>query len=311
MACSVTTAAGAAASAAGPGSGTANWIMAGQNIDNTGDQAQESTISPANVAGLKVKWSLTTKGDVFDTPAVSNGVLYFTDHGSSTAPSTLWAVNARTGAITWSHSIASYTGIAGDTSRSTPAVSNGLLILGDVPPLGGGAGAWLFAVNATTGALVWKTQLDSHPAAVDTSSPAVYDGVTVVGVSSLEEDLAADPSYPCCTFRGSVMALNQHRQDPVEVLHVPVERRQAGRLLGERRLGQHARHRPAGCHGLRRHRQQLHRPGGRVHNSGPDRLLPGDRERLHRLDRRSQPDHRHGPLVPPDADLGRHDHRLH
>jgi polyvinyl alcohol dehydrogenase (cytochrome) len=181
--------------------------MAGQNIGNTRDAAAETTISPPNVAGLKVKWSLTTNGDVFDTPAESNGVLYLTDRGTS-GPSTLWAVNASTGTVIWSHSIASYTGIAGDASRSTPTIANGMLILGDVPPLSAGAGGWLFAVNATTGSLVWKTQLDSHPAAQMTGSPVVFGSIAIVGVSSLEEDLAGQPGYPCCTFRGSVVAVS-------------------------------------------------------------------------------------------------------
>jgi polyvinyl alcohol dehydrogenase (cytochrome) len=182
--------------------------VAGQNIQDTRDAAAETTISPANVARLKVTWSLMTNGDVADTPAESNGVVYLTDHGSATAPSTLWAVNARTGAVIWSHPISSYTGIPGDTSRTTPTLAGRLLIIGDQAPLPAKAGAWLFAVNARTGQLAWKTQLDSHPAAVVTSSPVTFGWLAVVGVSSLEEALATQRGYPCCTFRGSVAAVN-------------------------------------------------------------------------------------------------------
>src|SRR5579871_2498910 len=108
-ACSLAAAAGGTAAA----SGTASWTVSGQNTSNTRNQPAESAISAANVAGPKVKWSLTTNGDVPDTPAVSAGVAYFTDHGSTTAPSTLWAVNASTGKVIWSHSIPAYTGITG------------------------------------------------------------------------------------------------------------------------------------------------------------------------------------------------------
>lgn len=186
--------------------GTADWTMAGQGVSNTRNNPAETTISASNVSGLKVKWSLTTHGDVMDTPAVSNGVAYFTDYGTS-GPSTLWAVNAGTGQVIWSNPISSYTGIAGDASRNTPVVTNGLLILGD-RPINVGAGAWMFAVNATTGALVWRTEVDSHPAAFITGSASVADGLAIVGVSSLEEQLATQPGYPCCTFRGSTVALN-------------------------------------------------------------------------------------------------------
>ncbi|GAC1350908.1 MAG: hypothetical protein NVSMB27_37960 [Ktedonobacteraceae bacterium] len=64
------------------------------------------------------------------------------------------------------------------------------------------------AVNADTGSLIWITQLDSHPVARITQSPIVYGNTVYVGVSSQEETLAKDPTYPCCTFRGSVVALN-------------------------------------------------------------------------------------------------------
>ena len=69
------------------------------------------------------------------------------------------------------------------------------------------AGAYLLSINRTTGALNWKTQLDTHPAAVLTQSPVVFQGKVFIGVSSQEEAFAVDPNYPCCTFRGSMTAV--------------------------------------------------------------------------------------------------------
>jgi polyvinyl alcohol dehydrogenase (cytochrome) len=66
----------------------------------------------------------------------------------------------------------------------------------------------VIAVDRATGALRWIKQVDSHPAAVITGSPVVFEGVVYVGVSSTEEGFAASPTYQCCTFRGSVVALN-------------------------------------------------------------------------------------------------------
>ena len=67
---------------------------------------------------------------------------------------------------------------------------------------------YLLALNRLNGQLLWKTQLDSHPLAVLTQSPVVFNGVIYTGVSSVEEAAAANPAYPCCTFRGSFMAVN-------------------------------------------------------------------------------------------------------
>ena len=41
-----------------------------------------------------------------------------------------------------------------------------------------------------------------------TGTPKLHDGRLYVPVSSAEEFVAADPKYPCCTFRGSVVALD-------------------------------------------------------------------------------------------------------
>jgi polyvinyl alcohol dehydrogenase (cytochrome) len=61
-------------------------------------------------------------------------------------------------------------------------------------------------VDATTGDVVWRTKVDQHPNAILTSGPLVYNGVVYQGVASSEEGAAPDPSYPCCTFRGSIVA---------------------------------------------------------------------------------------------------------
>jgi polyvinyl alcohol dehydrogenase (cytochrome) len=75
-------------------------------------------------------------------------------------------------------------GILVPASRNTPAYSNGLLVLGDQQS------SYLMAVNASTGSLVWKTLLGTHPAAIVTQSPTIYNGKIFVGLSSAEE------SYP-------------------------------------------------------------------------------------------------------------------
>jgi polyvinyl alcohol dehydrogenase (cytochrome) len=176
------------------------WPMAGQNINDTHDQPAEHAISPAKVGGLTPKWVLTTAGAVAATPAVYHGAVYVPDNGGK-----LWALAAGSGHVLWSHTISSYTGVAGDVSRTSPAVYGNELILGDQWILASTAtGARVFAVNRHTGKLLWSTRVDSNPAAIITSSPVVYAGVAYLGISSKEEVQAAPPG----TFRGAVVALN-------------------------------------------------------------------------------------------------------
>ncbi len=65
-----------------------------------------------------------------------------------------------------------------------------------------------YAVNTATGSLLWKAELDQHPFAMISGAPKLYDGRLYVPVSSAEELGGINPKYPCCTFRGSVSALD-------------------------------------------------------------------------------------------------------
>jgi polyvinyl alcohol dehydrogenase (cytochrome) len=105
--------------------------------------------------------------------------------------------------VVWQKNLATLSGVAGAVSRTTPTIDGGVLYVGLQNQ------GWMLAINRTKGTLIWKTQLDSHPAAIITQSPADFNGVLFVGMSSSEEAFAANPSYPCCTFRGSFSAIDE------------------------------------------------------------------------------------------------------
>ena len=54
----------------------------------------------------------------------------------------------------------------------------------------------------------FRVRVDDHPNATITATPVLHEQTLYVPVSSLEVSLAIDPAYPCCTFRGSVVALD-------------------------------------------------------------------------------------------------------
>src|SRR6266705_959861 len=197
--------AGLSAQSQSPESKPGQWRIAGQNLNNTWSQPAEHSISPANVKELKPKWVFTTGGDVSATPTVDGNAVYFPDWAGN-----LFAVEKKSGRLIWSHKIAEYNGVAGSVSRVSPALDGDQVIIGDI--LSSNQvhnGANVISVHRKTGKLQWITQVDSHPAAVITGSPVVFKGVVYVGVSSIEETLATDPAYPCCTFRGSMVALDE------------------------------------------------------------------------------------------------------
>ncbi len=181
------------------------WRIAGQNLNNTWNQAAEHLINPDNVKGLSPKWVFTTGSDVSATPTVDREAVYFPDWDGN-----LFAVEKESGRLIWSHKISDYDGVTGAFSRVSPAVNGNQLIIGDIPNAKQvHNGANVIAVDRETGTLRWITQVDNHPAAAITGSPVVFDGVVYVGVSSEEETFAENAAYPCCTFRGSVVALDE------------------------------------------------------------------------------------------------------
>ena len=174
--------------------------MAGRDLDNSRNQPSEREIDITNVRQLEPKWVFTTGSDVSATPTVAGNTVYFPDWAGN-----LYAVRANDGRLLWSRKISDYNGRAGSLSRVSPAIVEDQLILGDNKS---GDGAHVMAVDRRTGALRWITEVDSHPAAIITGSPVVHGNMVYLGVSSGEEALAVNPAYPCCTFRGSMVALD-------------------------------------------------------------------------------------------------------
>ena len=192
--------------AGGADIGGSQWQFAGQDLKNTRSQGAEARIGVGNVGRLAPKWAFTTVGDVSATPAVDGSRVYFPDWSGN-----LYAVDRLTGQEIWRASIPAATGIPGDKARATPAVGETKLFVGTQGPFGGGG--QMLAFDKNTGALLWKTQVDSHPAAIITQSAVVHNGRVYVGVASQEEAFAAvipRSFYPCCFFRGSMAALDEN-----------------------------------------------------------------------------------------------------
>jgi polyvinyl alcohol dehydrogenase (cytochrome) len=67
----------------------------------------------------------------------------------------------------------------------------------------------VYGVDANTGKQLWVRHIDDHPSAAITGAPIVHDGRLFVGTQGLsEEGRGAAGGNPCCTFRGSLTALD-------------------------------------------------------------------------------------------------------
>ena len=121
----------------------------------------------------------------------------------------------------------------------------------------------VYAVDAATGALLWKTKVDDFPFARVTGSPAFHNGRLYVGVASGEETAGAVADYECCRFRGSLVALNARDRE-----HRSGRPTRSPKSRGRRRRTRSAR----SCGGLGR--AHLDEPGDRRRSGTPSTSPP-------------------------------------
>lgn len=152
-------------------------------------------LGAADVPNLKLKWAFAFQGDTARSaqPAVVGGRLF-----TGSASGAIYSLDAATGCIYWKYDAAATVRTAISIGQ---AGGKAIAYFGDVR-------ANAYALDAATGQLVWKVQVDDHPAARVTGAPAFYDGRLYVPVSSVEEASAMSPTYECCKFRGSLVALD-------------------------------------------------------------------------------------------------------
>lgn len=174
----------------------ARWTGWGQNTNNTRFQdAAGAGITAADVPRLKLKWAFGFPGDLqsYAQATVTGGRVFVGSWGGK-----VYSLNAATGCIYWFYE-------AGSGVRSAVSVTR---VGGRDLAFFGDGTATIHAVDASTGQLVWKTDVEEFPVGRITGSPTVYNGRLYVGVASGEEASGALPTYECCRFRGSVVALD-------------------------------------------------------------------------------------------------------
>lgn len=173
------------------------WTAWGHNGRNTRFVSAPGTLRASEVPRLRLAWaySLGQVTNARSQPAVVGDVIYVASESGE-----LVALDTRSGCRHWTYK-------AGGPLRSAVVVStapNGsaqAVLVGDTR-------GTVHAVNAQTGEGVWKTRVDPHFAAVITGAPQLYRGTLYVPVSSYESVMTLQPGYVCCTFRGSVVALD-------------------------------------------------------------------------------------------------------
>jgi polyvinyl alcohol dehydrogenase (cytochrome) len=162
--------------------------------------ASTAGLSAADVAGLKLKWAFGfPNGDTaYGQPSIVGGRVYI---GSDIGY--VYALDATTGCVYWS-----FHARAGVRTAPTVGPVDGTRGAKTDAVYFGDMRANVYAVNAATGQQIWMQKLSDHYTSRISGAPTLYRGRLYVPISSTEEAFSASPSYPCCTFRGNVVALD-------------------------------------------------------------------------------------------------------
>ena len=172
------------------------WNGWGANTQNTRYQDDKMAgISAADVPKLKLKWAFGFPGELSADaqPSIAGGRVFV-----GTQSGTVYALSAATGCVHWAFRAEAAVRAAITIARLDQRY---VAFVGD-------RAANVYALDAATGAMIWKSHVDDHPFARVTASPTFYNGRLYVGVASGEETAGAVAEYECCTFRGSLVALD-------------------------------------------------------------------------------------------------------
>jgi len=170
------------------GDNGADWPMYNHDVAGTRSNPSEHTLGTSNVAGLHVLWQVPTPAPVSATPVVFGDTIFAGDMAGI-----FYAVRSD-GTVLWSRQL------GGAITASALATSKNVVV--------GDLSGNLYGLDRKTGAVSWQTRPDAHPLAAIFGSPTRIGNNVAIGVASNEEGAAANPNYPCCSTRGSLVLLN-------------------------------------------------------------------------------------------------------
>jgi polyvinyl alcohol dehydrogenase (cytochrome) len=178
---------------------TAGWNGWGNGVANT-RFAANAGLTAADLPRLKLKWAFGYAGvnAARAQPTIAGGRLFVASENGEAH-----ALDPKTGCTHWTFKAEAgiRTGLSVGPYKTASGTGQAVFF-GDVK-------ANAYAVDAQTGRQIWVRKVDDHVAASLTGAPTVSGGKLFVPVQGLnEEGQGGTGKYPCCTFRGSLVALD-------------------------------------------------------------------------------------------------------
>ena len=195
-----------AVAAIAPSTSSSNWTMYNHGLAGSGYNSTETTLNVSNFPNLTKKWATTGTNGMSDQPIVVGNAVYWGSWDGNFHATTITGTNA--GQDLWHTNL----GVTSDSSCLPPNIGVASTAaygsIGSTPTIyvGGGGNdsvggnnVYLYALNANTGAVTWKTVVGSAPSDFAWSSPLLYNGSIYYGMSSFGD---------CPLTQGRILRIN-------------------------------------------------------------------------------------------------------
>ena len=152
--------------------------------------------SSTDIPKLKVKWAFSYVGTKNTEPLVFGDRIYV---GSMSGR--VYSLDAKSGCVHWRYDYRGGGRASMTIGKNKAAKSGHALYLGDDR-------MFVRAFDAFDGKELWNVQIDDHKVGRITGSPTLYKDVLYIPLSASEESQGNVAAYNCCTFIGTVVAVD-------------------------------------------------------------------------------------------------------
>ncbi len=167
-----------------------DWLMFRRNYQGW-SYSPLTQINAGNVSQLQLKWmwSMPENGTMEDTPIVHDGIMYMWGVGN-----VIQALDARNGELLWENRLGPFPTSAGPGPSSVETRAMGLYgtnLYVNTPE------GWVYALDARSGAEVWKTHITDEKPGVGRSTGGliIIKGKVIVGMTNCGRKGTPDHCY--------------------------------------------------------------------------------------------------------------------
>ena len=171
------------------------WNGWGRDVANSRYQPKPG-FAAADIPRLKVKWAFSYPGTKNSQPVIFGDRVFVASMAGK-----LYALDGASGCVHWRYDFRGGARATMSLGKDPKAASGWAIYLGDDRMV-------MRALDAGSGRELWATKVGDHIVGRITGSPTLYNGVLYIPLSASEESQGNVGAYGCCTFIGTVVAVN-------------------------------------------------------------------------------------------------------